>query len=66
MLLSCLRKRMSDEVLERCLGIPIMLSLLFMSAARRVGLTLPPSSLPGHFMLRLEVGVIHVYVMIII
>lgn len=51
-----MRNSYIDEVLERCLGIPIMLSLLFMSAARRVGLTLPPSSLPGHFMLRLEVG----------
>ena len=45
-----------DEVLERGLGIPIMLSLLFMAVSRRVGLTLHPSNLPGHFMLRLEVG----------
>ena len=53
-----MRNSFVDEVLERGLGIPIMLSLLFMSVARRVGLTLRPSNLPGHFMLRLEVGII--------
>ena len=51
-----MRNSFIDEVLERGLGIPIMLSLLFMSVAARVGLTLRPSNLPGHFMLRLEVG----------
>ena len=51
-----MRNSFIDEVIERGLGIPIMLSLLFMSVAARVGLTLRPSNLPGHFMLRLEVG----------
>jgi regulator of sirC expression with transglutaminase-like and TPR domain len=43
-----------NEVLERRLGIPISLSLLFMEVARRVGLTLEGVGFPGHFLVKLR------------
>jgi hypothetical protein len=45
-----------DKVIERRLGIPILLSLIFMSIGRRLGVVLLPANLPAHFMLRLVVG----------
>lgn len=47
-----------NEVLDRRLGIPISLSILFMEVARRVGLTLEGVGFPGHFLVKLkpEVG----------
>jgi len=38
-----------NEVLDRRLGIPISLSVLYMEVARRVGLTVVGIGLPGHF-----------------
>lgn len=38
-----------NEVLDRRLGIPISLSLLYIEVARRVGLTVVGIGLPGHF-----------------
>jgi len=38
-----------NEVLDRCLGIPITLSVLYMEVARRIGLTVVGVGLPGHF-----------------
>jgi len=43
-----------NEVLERRLGIPISLSLLFMEVARRVGLSLEGVGFPGHFLVKLR------------
>jgi len=43
-----------NEVLERKLGIPISLSVLFMEVARRAGLTLHGVGFPGHFMVKLH------------
>jgi regulator of sirC expression with transglutaminase-like and TPR domain len=47
-----------NEVLERRLGIPISLSVLFMEVARRAGLALEGVGFPGHFLVKLrpEVG----------
>lgn len=39
-------------MLERRVGIPISLSLVYMEVARRVGLEMLGVSLPGHFMLK--------------
>lgn len=38
-----------DEVLDRRLGIPITLSLVYIEVARRIGLTVVGVGLPGHF-----------------
>ncbi len=38
-----------SEVLDRKLGIPITLSVVYMEAARRIGLTAVGIGLPGHF-----------------
>lgn len=44
-----------NEVLERRLGIPISLSVLYLDVARRLGIAAHGISLPGHFI----VGVVH-------
>jgi regulator of sirC expression with transglutaminase-like and TPR domain len=38
-----------DEVLSRRKGLPITLSMIYVLVAQRVGLTLEPVGLPGHF-----------------
>jgi regulator of sirC expression with transglutaminase-like and TPR domain len=43
-----------NQVLDRRLGIPISLSLLFMEVARRVGLDLVGVAFPGHFLVKLQ------------
>jgi regulator of sirC expression with transglutaminase-like and TPR domain len=45
-----------NDVLERRVGIPITLSLVLMEVGRRVGLSLVGVGLPGHFVVRAEVG----------
>lgn len=41
-----------NEVLERRLGIPITLSILYLEVARRLGLSAEGVGLPGHFIVR--------------
>lgn len=41
-----------NEVIERKIGIPITLSLLYMEVAQRVGLALDGVGFPGHFLVR--------------
>jgi regulator of sirC expression with transglutaminase-like and TPR domain len=41
-----------NDVLDRRLGIPISLSLVYMEVARRVGFPLEGVGMPGHFLLR--------------
>jgi regulator of sirC expression with transglutaminase-like and TPR domain len=41
-----------NEVIERKLGIPITLSVLFIEVGRRVGLPLSGVSFPGHFLVK--------------
>ena len=45
-----------NQVLERRLGIPITLSLLFIEVGRRVGLSLSGVAFPGHFLAKLQLG----------
>ncbi|HSF06168.1 MAG TPA: tetratricopeptide repeat protein [Methylomirabilota bacterium] len=45
-----------NDVLERRVGIPITLSLVLMEVGRRVGLSIVGVGLPGHFVVRAEVG----------
>jgi regulator of sirC expression with transglutaminase-like and TPR domain len=43
-----------NEVLDRKIGIPISLSILYMELGRRIGLPLEGVSFPGHFLVRLK------------
>lgn len=45
-----------NDVLERRLGIPITLSVVLMEVGRRVGLSIQGVGLPGHFLVRADVG----------
>ena len=42
-----------NEVMDRRLGIPITLSVLYYEVARRAGIKLQPVNFPGHFLLKL-------------
>jgi regulator of sirC expression with transglutaminase-like and TPR domain len=41
-----------SQVMDRRLGIPITLSIVYMEVARRAGISLLPVSFPGHFLLK--------------
>lgn len=43
-----------NEVLDRRLGIPISLSIMYMDVGQRLGLSLEGVSFPGHFLVKLE------------
>jgi regulator of sirC expression with transglutaminase-like and TPR domain len=45
-----------DQVIERRLGIPISLSILYRGVAERLGIALAGVNLPAHFLLRLPPG----------
>ena len=45
-----------NEVLDRRLGIPISLSVLYWAVAESLGLSVAGANLPAHFMLRVEDG----------
>jgi regulator of sirC expression with transglutaminase-like and TPR domain len=45
-----------NEVIDRRIGIPISLSLLYQAIAKRVGIVLQGLNLPAHYMLRVEEG----------
>lgn len=45
-----------NQVLDRRIGIPITLSLVYMEVGRRAGLSLEGVSFPGHFLVKLPVG----------
>lgn len=47
------RNSFLNDVLERKLGIPISLSLLYMEIGRRLGLAIEGISFPGHFLIKL-------------
>jgi len=44
-----------NEVLERRIGIPISLSILYLEVGKRLGLNLKGISFPGHFLVKLAV-----------
>jgi regulator of sirC expression with transglutaminase-like and TPR domain len=43
------RNSFLDQVLDRRMGLPLTLSLVYLLVAQRLGLTLEPVGLPGHF-----------------
>ena len=45
-----------NEVLDRRIGIPISLSLVYMEVGQRLGLSIEPISFPMHFLVRVKVG----------
>ncbi len=47
------RNSFLNDVIERRLGIPISLSILYMETARRIGLPLVGVGMPGHFLLKI-------------
>jgi regulator of sirC expression with transglutaminase-like and TPR domain len=49
------RNSFLNEVLERRLGIPITLSILYIEVGRRIGLSLQGVSFPGHFLVKCRV-----------
>jgi len=48
------RNSFLNEVLDRRLGIPISLSIVYMEVGRRLGLSFEGVSFPGHFLVKLE------------
>jgi len=46
------RNSFLNDVLDRKLGIPITLSLVYMEVARRVGFPIAGTAMPGHFLLK--------------
>src|SRR6185369_3636067 len=46
------------EVLDRKLGIPITLSVLYLEVARRLGLPAAGVGFPGHFLVRVDGGAV--------
>ena len=50
------RNSFLNEVLERRLGIPLTLSLVYMDVGARAGVAVRGVGLPGHFVVRLERG----------
>jgi regulator of sirC expression with transglutaminase-like and TPR domain len=46
------RNSFLNDVLDRKLGIPITLSVIYMEVARRVGFPLAGTAMPGHFLLK--------------
>ena len=45
-----------DEVIDKKLGIPITMSILYMAIGRKLGLDLQGIAFPGHFLVSLTVG----------
>ena len=53
------RNSFLNDVIERRLGIPITLSVLFLEVARRVGVPAAGVGLPGHFVVRVQTDTAH-------
>lgn len=53
------RNSFLNDVMERKLGIPISLSILYMEIGRRLGLSIQGVSFPGHFLIRLTTDATH-------
>lgn len=43
-----------NEVMDRRLGIPISLGIVYLEVARRAGIRLQPVTFPGHFLIKLQ------------
>jgi regulator of sirC expression with transglutaminase-like and TPR domain len=51
------RNSFLNEVLDRRIGIPITLSVLYIEVARRAGLAVEGINFPGHFLVRCRTGI---------
>lgn len=51
-----------NEVLDRRIGIPITLSIIFIHIARRIGLSAAGVGLPGHYVVKVQFELNEVYV----
>lgn len=51
-----------NEVIERRVGLPITLSIVFLHAAQRLGLTAHGVGLPGHYIVKVQFELNEVYV----
>jgi regulator of sirC expression with transglutaminase-like and TPR domain len=49
------RNSFLNEVLDRRVGIPITLSIIYLEVGQRLGLSISPISFPAHFLLRVRV-----------
>ena len=49
------RNSFLNEVLDRRIGIPITLSIVYMEVGQRLGLSISPISFPTHFLVRIKV-----------
>ena len=56
------RNSFLNEVLDRRLGIPITLSILYIEVAARVGVTVQGVAFPGHFLVRCSAGGTEVFI----
>lgn len=56
------RNSFLNEVMDRKLGIPISLSILFLTVARRIGLDAHGVGLPGHYLAKVQFELSEVYV----
>jgi regulator of sirC expression with transglutaminase-like and TPR domain len=51
-----------NEVIERKVGLPILLSILFIDVAARVGLKVTGVGLPGHYIVKVQFDMNEVYI----
>ena len=56
------RNSFLNEVLDRRIGIPITLSIVYLEVGQRLGLSISPISFPAHFLLRVQVGEMEIVV----
>jgi Uncharacterized conserved protein len=56
------RNSFLNEVLDRKIGIPITLSIIFMHVARKIGLSATGVGLPGHYVVKVQFELNEVYV----
>jgi regulator of sirC expression with transglutaminase-like and TPR domain len=51
-----------NEVIDRKVGLPILLSIIFLHVAERIGLTVHGVGLPGHFIVKVQFELNELYV----
>ncbi|HUP65045.1 MAG TPA: transglutaminase-like domain-containing protein [Thermoanaerobaculia bacterium] len=56
------RNSFLNEVIDRKLGLPITLSIVFLHVAHRVGMTASGVGLPGHFIVKVQFPLSEIYV----
>ena len=56
------RNSFLNEVLDRRIGIPLTLSIVYMEVGQRLGLSISPISFPTHFLVRVRIGELDIVV----